>query len=1004
MFDKVYNVLRTGSENIQHWLHPQTYSGTAQTVANTVQYVLSGMAIIVLLGIIFLVFRYPMRYAYHKARMAYLGGMIWHEVLYEGFSNSDEKATSLSVKDAMSNIVLQGIGNPFHIYVNRPIISIVLRKYEDGSIREYIGISAKHYDSFGPQLHTWASKTNAALEEVDEEDIGIVPNSPFTPIVIGWDTDKITSEPRTGNLGAVITSLENESVRPGTLIMSYEPMRESEEKMTESHVLAEARLEKGREAAWNQAVSGKMTTFLSNGPSRATFVAFSDDDTRQTSKSILSSTFAAISTRAVRVNFMAPRDIHSLTGFKGLGLTLLLALFSYIGVMPWWMVGVSALFSALSLLRLPALTDLWVARAASNGAVAIPPFFYRSWRRRLKESTKRTRHKASVNEKYVGQPSCNEIIPMYETAIMEVSTMPVKGGRGTTNISYSAVPDVALSRDTDRDVAEFVRNDDVIYLGMSAKTYAPVYRTLKDINFGIGFGGMANSGKTNALRNDFYGMCRLSRKETGAAGDYTINPIWFETKTDDIQEIVNEVRGFKPRVFKAHDQNSKYRIALEGGRIGDRNITTKDVHANVNVMMGAFDALWGESFGPRSRMVASASMTVAMLLDKEGLNEIGKPNERSGEVGLIGRITNPDRPNFVQLMYLLIGGDPSINIVASLEDYASSLRSLLYDDGKEAQRLSMSDAELDLKRELIQPLDALINLHNQKDDVMSALQNKLDVLKESKGLFETITEDGTPRKEISIDRLYTYGGPVIADLTPKGSTLSQENSMMFTMLVHYLLWQSIQKNCGGWAKQNKFIPLYVDELTMFTGTAEQQVPCADIIGRVRDIGRSFGVSHNVGYQSFVALPSTAAHAVQSFASNVFFSFRDPENLEQVMRIVGKSTLFSPENISMFPQGVGIADMQIAGVMKRPFTIKTPYSKDWIYAVENSNSIMKAFDKIYDQEMKFMKEKRKIRKRASDLDDNAGGFNAEYEDQESANADMVSDDYANGSDSQSVSWG
>lgn len=996
MFENIWDTLQAGSETIQDWLDVSNYSGAMETFVSTVNYVLLVLAIIILLAIFFLVFRYPLRYIYHKARISYLGGMVWHEVLYEGQSNSDEKATSLSVKDAMSNIVLQGIGNPFHIYVNRPIMSIVLRKYDDGSIKEYIGVSAKHYDEYGPQIHTWASKTNASLEEVDEEDLEIHPNSPFTPVLLGWDTDKITAEPHSGKVGSVITSLENESVRAGTLIMSYEPMRESEEKMTEAHVLSSARMEKGREAAWTQATAGKMTTFLSNGPSRATFIAFSDDNSRQTSKSILSSALSAISTKPVRVNYMAPKDIHSLVGVGGLGMSLLLALFSYMGVLPWWIVGVCAGLSLLAFFRIPFLTDFWVAQAASNGAAAIPPFFRYSWRRKFKESRKRTRFN-NQGDKFVGQPSCNEVIPMYETSIMEVSTMPMKS-RNTTNISYSAVPDVALAKDTDREVAEYVREDDVIYLGMSAKTYSPVYRTLKDINYGIAFGGAAGSGKTNALRNDFYGMCKLSRKETGMAKDYTINPIWFETKTEDIQSLIDEVKEFKPRVFRAHDQNSKLRIALEGKRIGDKNVTPQTIHSNVNLMMGAFEAIWGDSFGPRSKMVASASMTVAMLIDKDGIESLG----------LTSRVSNPDRPNVIELMRLLIGGDPSINIIQSLEDYATSLRSLIYDEGKESQRMELGDFKMNIKREIIQPLDALINLHNQKDDVMGPLQNKLPVLLQSKGLFETTNKSGEPRREISIDRLFTYGGPVIADLTPNGSSISSEGAMTFTMLIHYILWQSLQQNCGGWAKQLKFTPLYVDELTFFTGTADEEAPCANIIGRVRDIGRSYGVSHNVGYQSFTALPQTAAHAVQSFVSNIFLNFQDPDNLDEVMRVIGEGTVFSKENITMFPTGVGIASMRIAGTKKRPFTIKTPDSEKWIATVSKSKSIMKAFDKIYDEEMEFMKEKRKVRKRQSEFSEQSGGAFDEDSGIDDYNYSSSSneEDYGgySGEESETVTWG
>lgn len=280
------------------------------------------------------------------------------------------------------------------------------------------------------------------------------------------------------------------------------------------------------------------------------------------------------------------------------------------------------------------------------------------------------------------------------------------------------------------------------------------------------------------------------------------------------------------------------------------------------------------------------------------------------------------------------------------------------------------------------------------------------MLLQSNGLFETTNKDGTPRREISVDRLYTYGGPVIADLTPNGSALSSEGSMTFTMIIHYLLWQSILQNCGGWAKQLKFTPLYVDELTFFTGTNKEEAPCADIIGRVRDIGRSFGVSHNVGYQSFTALPNTAAHAVQSFVSNVFFNFQDPDNLEEVMRVIGDGTVFSKENITMFPQGVGIAFMTIAGEKKRPFTIKTPHSERWIPMVSKYGSIMKAFDKIYDEEMQFLKEKRKIRKRQSEFSEqSSGSFNEDNDNDGYGYNNSYNEGYeSSGGDMETVTWG
>lgn len=918
-------------------------------------------SLLVMIMIILSSGRFFFRYCYHFIRQKYLGKMIWNEIVYSGDVSEEELAGSIEQMDNMSQIMFQTTGKIFSfINWNRPMVSLMIRKDpDDDSVHVYVGIDRKHYKE--SSIQGFAQGSNCSIEETEFEDIGFKSQAPMTAIVDNYTPSRFSEQPTKSSIGGVVSRIQNLSHSDGgTVLITYEPMIRTEQNLLEDHINSE----NSSDMMYSK-VRDQVESFSGLCPSRGVIAGFSDNNNISMSESILRSTTRSIPNSGFSEDIRKYTDIQKKAGILTLFPVVILSVLSFFSLIPWWISIVSIVFVLPSLLGIPFFSSFWISKATSQGALPIPPFRRRSLRRFFEQWWHNTfnlrgRRQSAQREEnprsntYVGKPSVAEVFPFYQTSLMQYVSMPINS-RGGTNISKSVIPQVALPSSISQEVSKYTRFGDVIYEGISAKSNEPVYRTISDINFGIAIGGDAGSGKTNALMNNFLGMSRLSRKNDGLMGKkinsngdtITINPIWFETKSDDLSELIDYTDDYNPMVLSLHDSKENNRLALEGKRLQDDNTTIEDIKEQNNIMISAMKAIWGDSFGPQSQRVAAYSLLIAYLLDKEGLDFLE----------FTSRLDNPDRPNIIHLMYLLINGDASLQVNKRLKEYADSKREILTNEQRTAEFKAENGVEgIKLLKTLIISLDGLINLYDVPNAV-APLQNKLPQLLKSEGLFDTTTPTGEDRKEFDIKKLYTYGGPVIVDMTSKGSTLSENDSMIFVMMVHYLLWQSIKKNAGGWSKKGKFIPLYADEITNFTGRSSDELPCATIIGEVRDQGRSYGVSHNVGFQNFGQLPKDTKDSILSFESKIFLKFGAKADQKEVIEQISIPR-FTEANVRSFPMGVGIAQLSIDKKPRSEFTIKTPYVGDWKKAISINEDINMAFESIKYDEIEMMKNEKK----------------------------------------------
>lgn len=957
--------------------------------------------------------QYFFRWLYNKYRRLMCGKIIWSEVVYEGIISDNETNNSVGQMDNMANIMKNtSTGINFGFQFNRPRYLVMIRlNPEDEQAHMYIGMDEKHYDE--NVLSSWAAGANCSVEPVDFDDIGFVSQAPMTLVREDYDTANFNDSPNNSTVGGVISRLQSSSgIKEGaSVIVSYEPMSNREEHLMKKKILSD-NVAEGGDAAKLDLTARNVNIFLSKSPCRGTITAYSDNGDYSTSNSVLrtvSSNMPSIGTRTSSVKY---ETLHRRAGIFCIIPSLFLTLLGLVGFVPLWMPLILVAISMIAVIGLPIMSSQWMSMSAQTEAnPPIPAFTRISLRRTLALSL----HKLIPTSKfkfsdfydqsqYVPEPSHREVIPLYQTSMMQFASMP-RDGKGVSNISSQAIPQVAMSSSVIQDIKGDISKDKVALLGTSVRTFDPVMFTVKDLNNGIALAGARGSGKTNALSNLYAGVSRLSRN----SNEYTFTPFWLETKSEDIDGIISNVEEYDPLVLMVHNRDTEKRVCFEGPRFED-GADIKDIKRNISTIIAGMEKLWGAgSFGSRSKMVAHSSLTIAMLLNRK---------ERD-VLGISSRVSNPDRPNIMEVMNLLIGSDPTLNLVDTsrkvvapgggknksegiIERIATGYKSILINPQKKSEQISKrGEREVMRISEITPALDQLISLYNTTE-ALNPLRNKIPMLASSSGLWETTTHSGEKREEVPLSSFVHYEGPVIVDLTHRNSSISSENIPMFSMFFHYMLWSSIKDNCAGWAKQNKFTPIFVDELKNITGTNNKKddSQLGDIVAEVSDIGRSYGTSHAVGFQRYTQLPSEAVATVRGMTSKLYFSLEDNQDRTVVMEQLGDKTRYAQENISSMPTGYCIADLRIGGIRRNAFTMKVPYFPTLVEALNSSHTVEDAFEKLlYEEKEKISEDKKK---KAEDFQSS----NEIYDDStnyiDSHHDDMM-DDYDSGNDDAGLTW-
>lgn len=881
------------------------------------------ITVISLIIIVLINSTYIRRYIKNIVYKKMINETIWSEIIFEGQYDDKSLHNSNSLVNEILTILPLHYNKKMGIFNTKSFIGLVLQlNPEDNNLHLYIGVDS---DTYNPEtLTSWAEKQNCSIEQVDYEDILQVDGAITTVKTKKYQLSQLKEQVTNSDIGRVITNLQSTRT-PTTILITIKQMSNSETINIKNSIINYDDNDKNNNLkTMNEEM--RFDNTLGNLPLRAEINTIST--TKQKAKSITEKLLRSISGLGVKytvTDYIRQSHYKVLYSLPFIGLLFL----NYHYNKTLWVLIAGIILPLFSLLIAPLMSEYWIKQSIKNNSHVVENYH----KNYIKEYVF---NKISPRFNFIDK----NIIPFYQNTVMQLFSIP-QVETETINMSKSVIPQIALSNkvNTNKELKELVNNNKALYVGMSVKNFEPVYRTLNDINYGISIGGDSGTGKSNALMNDYLGVCQIKENNK----DAYINPIWFETKSDNFSKLVKNIKRYSPLVLSLHDNTKKVRLALEGKRLKDTNTTIEDIEFNRNNLISVFEALWGDAFGAQSKSVAQTALTISYLINKQELESLG----------IVSRIKNPDRPNIIKLTYLLIGGDPSIRIVEGLERLADSKRNILYNpvlfNEFKAQNTILEVQRLEY---LLTAIDGLINLYDNKDSVRP-LRNKLEQLMLSDGLWETMTQNNTERKEISIRDLYSHNKAVLLDMTSNGSSLSEDNSRLFVMMVHYLLWHSIRTQAGGWAEKEKYIPLYADEITNFTGDNNDNSKCNKIISEVREQGRSFGVSHNVGYQNFSQLSPEVKNSVLSFKSKIFFSMESNSDQEQVIEQLHNDK-YTKNNIKYLPVGVGIAQLSINNIKVNPFTIKTPLETDLLNSMSNYNDLNDIVNDMYDEEKEFLK--------------------------------------------------
>ena len=969
------------------------------------------IAVVIVIGfLVSMLFRYVLRYFHSLGRTNLAGKMVWSELEYSGMSVGDNATSNAAAQmNNMANIMSQDSSGALFGFLRirrRKWAMVVRLDPDDEKVHVYIGVSKEGYDV--DALNSWASDANCSVEKVELEDIGIIPSAPVVLVNDSndYDISNITNQPMNSTVGKVISNLQNHSAKNtgATAMVVFESMSGSEQKLQTNHILGTSIKTSGQSAQLN-AGPKNVDIMMSRSPCRATFMAFSDTGDENVSSSVLSTVRNNIYSMGVNTKVSSIAHEHRRSGFFSIIPAAILGVMAWLNFIPLWVPAVFLALTILTIIGAGFMSSKWISAAVSvDGSAPLPPFVFFSFRRLFTQFVLRKQNfdidSGQLHRKYIAAPSMRQVLPVYQTSLMQFISMPING-LGAGDLSSSIVPQVAISSSVNNAIAQDIEDDKVMFIGTSVKNYKPVYKTIRDINYPMAFGGNAGSGKTQSMMSMYVGASYLSRQENG----YTINPIWLETKSDDLSTLIEGVKGYDPLVSSIHDRETPTRLCLEGPRIDDGDVSVDDIVKNKNELVSAMEKLWGAgSFGPRSKMVADAALTVAYLMGKDQYSTFGFDT----------RLENPERPNIIHLTELLVGADPSIPLVGGSEhrkegplvEYADKKRSLLQNP-KERERLESAHGNEGVKRlrTLVGALDQLVSLHYQKDAV-KPLHNKLPVLRQSSGLWETKTTSGQPRREYSLTEWLDYGGPVIIDMTAKGGTLSDESSRNFTMFIHYMMWVTIQDHCHGWGPQGKYVPIFADEVTRLVGRRGGESNLSYLVGEMADLGRSYGVSHVIGFQNFQQMTDETKGSILNYKSKVYFAMNSSVDREQIIREIGDRTAITIDSINSFPPGYGIAQLEINGRTVPVFMMKTPLFKDYSVHLNRNQSPHSAFLGMLKSEKKDIEEKKK-KKIDKDHDDTTQVpdylLDDSYTGEEHDDIPVYSDD-AQDDDNPPLSWG
>lgn len=317
----------------------------------------------------------------------------------------------------------------------------------------------------------------------------------------------------------------------------------------------------------------------------------------------------------------------------------------------------------------------------------------------------------------------------------------------------------------------------------------------------------------------------------------------------------------------------------------------------VSYLVNAMRYAFGEGdIGPRSYETLSQVFTAALVITDELLAE---------SEGLDPAVIRPGLSPFMYAHILLgaAGDEACVALYQAIRGRAVLLRERnAPDENLEAAALALA------------PLFASAT-PAQRRTLQEAPRNKVMQLNQ----LEVWNSPG--RRHVSWDQIITEHRSVVINTGTSrlGNIIDESINQQLSSMLMYGLRRAIQINCANWVDAGRSVSIFGDELGMLAGSSPE------VIGWLRDQGRSYGIRAFMATQRPEQLPKELRNNLLTYSTVISFSQTDVSTKDEIAKVMGSS--WSSDDVELIdPHHIAIHS-EVAQVRQPAFLVKLPYYED-----------------------------------------------------------------------------
>lgn len=385
---------------------------------------------------------------------------------------------------------------------------------------------------------------------------------------------------------------------------------------------------------------------------------------------------------------------------------------------------------------------------------------------------------------------------------------------------------------------------------------SPAYLSATDAFAGTAVLGVPNSGKSLLIRSLFGWHCLERTHPSGKPGHPGKNNtlVAFESKGDGVDKYLAwaHTLGDKALAIDVSDPASR---AIDLFAVPGDNADRASFFTNAMVYAFGEQAIGDRSFATLSAVLTAALAINDGLLDDMELTEAQALTIESGR-----------SPIFYA--YVLLGGysdQSGVDLAAGIKAQAVKLRSR-----------GTPSAELE------QAYAAIAFLYDGKTE--SARRTFLEAPRSKISQLMAIGSWWEPsRPKATWDMILNGHRSVIINTgsSPTGRILDDSQNQQISSMLMYSMQNAIKRVCSGWQEQHRYLSIFADELSLLAGNSPE------VLGWLRDQGRSFGVRPFLATQRPEQLPPLLRNNLLSYGTLVSFAQIDSTTAKEVAGAMGE---------------------------------------------------------------------------------------------------------------------